>query len=712
MKKIIILTLICLIFSGTSFAAENVSAGSDAQALLNSLSSVTPSDAGAQPQQDVMDTPNADVPLNEDDNVFLRDSNNARPTTSDVARLHPRDAMDSNMFDNFNAPLGRFGMEFFANKRGIVDAPASDSYVLAIGDEVKLSVWGIEEFHERLRIDSDGSLALPRAGVVDAVGMTFGQLKKAIREAYSQILKDFQINVSMGTIGNITVYVAGAAQSPGAYAVSSSSSIIDVLAQAGGPSLSGSLRKIELRRKNKTIHTIDAYDLLLRGVLEQDVRVIDGDVIFIHTVGALVSVGGNVKRPAIYELSGKEAKLSDVLALAGGITSGAFTGRVQVTNVHNNEYRTVYEIELSEGQNVARVVRDGDTVKVFAVMGTYVSVRIAGAVATPGEYMITPGATTLEDVLKRAGGLLYTAEGTGELARVEITPNGPIHTRMDVNLKDAMQGRNSLFLQRDDYIFVRTIPDLEGGRVVSVTGRVRQPGSYTARRGEKLSSLIERAGGYAEGAFLRGAMFTRESVRRDQQKNINDMAVQLERDVLTTSTEAILTAPDEKDANFARIAATQKRQLIRNLRSLRATGRVAIVLPPEYKLLKGSTFDIEVQNGDTLHIPEKPGTVQVIGSVFTPSAFVFRSGQPFTEYVKLSGGFTSSANSKGTYIVAPDGTTKKAFSGRTPVKLEEGDFVVVPEKLAFTPTLRNTLSLVDILQKLVLGVASIHYVFK
>lgn len=653
-----------------------------------------------------------DETIRDDDKLGTTTAPDASITTS--PRLDPREVKGSSMYNNLRDSLVRFGSDFFRTKRTntLAYAPVGPSYVVAPGDEVKLNLWGYSEIRANLVVDRDGTLTLPQAGPVAAAGLTFSELQKTIETAYRRILNDFELNVTMGKLHTITVYVTGHAARPGAYAVSSMATLIDVLSQAGGPALSGSMRAIEVKRGNKKIATIDVYDLLLKGDRKGDSRLAEGDVIFIPTVGPLVAVAGNVKRPAVYELTAKDNKLTDVIALTGGLTAGAYKGRIQIIRVEHNTFRTAFESDLNSTAAKLQILKDGDLLKIFAVPGGVYNARIAGAVIQPGVYPIEPGVTTLTEILNRAGGLMYTAATEGELTRVEVTPEGPVTTRIKINLKDAEKGASRFVLHRDDYLFVRTVPDWNIYRSANITGRVLYPGNYAVERGEKLSSLLERSGGYAKGAFLNGAVFLRDSIRKDQQKNIDDMVEKLEREVMASGNKAVSTAVRTQDVTFAQASIEQKEKYVQTLKGLKASGRLVINLPEDYKMIKGSPFDIELQEGDRLHIPEMPGTVQVIGSVLTPSAFVFREGQPFNMYVKMAGGYTSNANPKRTYIMKADGSTVRALAGNKPMVVEEGDFIVVPEKVIFTPALRNTTDIIDIIYKMVLGVAAVDYIFK
>lgn len=653
-----------------------------------------------------------DETLKDEDKLGTTSAPDAAVTTS--PRLDPREVKGSSMFNNLRDRLIRFGSDFFRTKRTdtLAYAPVGPNYVVAPGDEVKINLWGYSEIRANLVVDRDGNLTLPQAGPVAAAGLTFSELQQAVDNAYRRILNDFELNVTMGKLHTITVYVTGHAARPGAYAISSMATLIDVLSHAGGPSLSGSMRAIEVKRGNKKIATLDVYNLLLKGERKGDTRLAEGDVIFIPTVGPLVAVAGNVKRPAIYELKGKENKLSDVISLAGGLTAGAYKGRIQLVRVEHNTYRTAFESDLNSPTANVQILKDGDLLKIFAVPGGAYNVRIAGAVIQPGVYPIEPGVTTLTEILNRAGGLLYTAATEGELTRVEVSPQGPVTTRIKLNLKEAEKGTSRFVLHRDDYLFVRTVPDWNIYRSANITGRVLYPGNYAVKRGERLSSLLERAGGYADDAFMRGAVLLRESVRVDQQKQIDDMIKTLEREIVYAGNQAVATSTGTNDVTYAKESMAMKNRYLDAVKTIKASGRLVITLPEDYRLLKGSPYDITLEEGDRLHIPDKPGTVQVIGSVLTPAAFVYREGQPFNAYIKMAGGYSITANPKRTYIMKADGSTVRALAGNKPRIVEEGDFIVVPEKVNFVPTMRNTMNIADILYKFALGVAAVNNITK
>ncbi|MBU4319669.1 MAG: SLBB domain-containing protein, partial [Nitrospinae bacterium] len=188
---------------------------------------------------------------------------------------------------------------------------------------------------------------------------------------------------------------------------------------------------------------------------------------------------------------------------------------------------------------------------------------------------------------------------------------------MIINLEKALAGdrENNIQLKEDDYLFVRAVPEWELYKIVTIQGEVKFPGQYTIKKGERLSSLIERAGGYTDKAYLRGAVFTRERVRELQQKQINEMVERLERELLGRGAAETATALSPEEAKIKGYEIKQKRDFAAKLKEIKAKGRMVIILnQPEP--LKKTPYDIELEEGDSLSIPSNPQSVQIIGSVY------------------------------------------------------------------------------------------------
>ncbi|WDT80232.1 MAG: SLBB domain-containing protein [Candidatus Manganitrophus sp.] len=399
---------------------------------------------------------------------------------------------------------------------------------------------------------------------------------------------EVKMNVSLGRLRSIRIFVVGKAQRPGSFTLSSLSTLINALFASGGPSKAGTMRNIQVKRNGTTLVHFDLYDFLLKGDKTQDIRLMPEDVIFIPPVGPLVGIAGDVKSPAIYELK-EETRLEELIDMSGGFNDIAFKSRIQIDRIVDHNQQKVLEVGSDEIQEKRVQVQPGDLVKVFSVVQDQRMVRLSGAVQREGEYGISAG-MTVKDLIALAGGLKYYAYAKeAELTRVTPTPEGPKTEKLLVALGRVLDGEGGadVALKENDYLFVRAVPEWELHRTVMIQGEVRFPGAYTIEKGETLSSLIERAGGFRENAYLKGAVFTRESVRELQQRQLNDSIDRLEQQILSQSAESIEASLTPEGALQQKASMEQRRLLIAKMRAAKAKGRISIVLAPLEKF-KGS----------------------------------------------------------------------------------------------------------------------------
>jgi protein involved in polysaccharide export with SLBB domain len=325
----------------------------------------------------------------------------------------------------------------------------------------------------------------------------------------------FEMNVSMGALRTIRVYVIGNAEKPGAYTISSLSTLINALFEAGGPSKTGTMRDIQLKRNGQTVVHFDMYDFLLKGDKTKDARLMPEDVIFIPPLGPVTAIAGSVNNPAIYELRG-ETKISQLLGLAGGLNTLAFRGRMQVERIYDNNLQVVFETDLNNVTDKDVSLQSGDVVKIFPIVQDKRIIKVTGAVQREGEYGFSPN-MTVKDLISLSGGLKYYAYGKeAELTRTHITDSGPKAEKIIFSLEKALTGdpESNLPLKENDYLFVRTIPEWKLYETVIISGEVNFPGTYTIKKGEKLSSLIERAVWFTDKAYLKCRQRRCENFRR------------------------------------------------------------------------------------------------------------------------------------------------------------------------------------------------------
>jgi protein involved in polysaccharide export with SLBB domain len=265
--------------------------------------------------------------------------------------------------------------------------PVTPDYVIGPGDELLIQVWGQVTLNSRFTVDRSGSIYIPQVGTVHVAGLSFAQMHDFLKTQMARVFRNFDLNVNMGQLRSIQVFVVGQARRPGSYTISSLSTLTNALFATGGPAPQGSLRHIQLKRSGNVVVDFDLYDLLLRGDKSKDEQLLPGDVIYIPPVGPQVAVAGSVNAPAIYELkSANSTTVGEILELAAGVTSVASKETVRLERVDERRMRSIVEVAL-DAQGRATVLRDGDLLELMAVPGQYKdAITLRGNVANPGRY--------------------------------------------------------------------------------------------------------------------------------------------------------------------------------------------------------------------------------------------------------------------------------------------------------------------------------------
>ena len=287
------------------------------------------------------------------------------------------------------------------------DTPINSSYSMGPGDKLLVNYYGSDEKTEEVFVNREGIVVLPLLGPVNVTGMTYGEASKYIQDKAKSELIGTQINISIREVRSVGGYVLGEAYKPGKYLLSGLSTVTNALFISGGVNKKGSLRNIQIKRDNKTVATYDFYDFLLKGSLDSEVTLQDGDIIFIPFIENSVIMGGAFKRPHRYEFKEGET-LRDVVELAGGFDTEVMDGsRIELSTLDRSaSTRSLTYLNLAE--DAKKLIKDGDVLNVSFTSGlTPQSITLTGEVKNPGEYSIRPGETILE-IINRAGG--YTDE--------------------------------------------------------------------------------------------------------------------------------------------------------------------------------------------------------------------------------------------------------------------------------------------------------------
>ena len=279
--------------------------------------------------------------------------------------------------DLFNSPPSTFAP--------VDNIPVTPDYVIGPGDELKLQIWGQVNQSGSFVVDRTGSISLPQVGTIHVAGLQFSQLSDFLKSQLSRVYRNFDLNVNLGQLRSIQVFIVGQATKPGSFTIGSLSTLLNALFASGGPLPQGSLRDIQVKRGGETITHFDLYDLLLHGDKTKDVRLEPGDVVFIPDVGPQVAVLGSVTTPAIYELHG-ETSFKQVIALAGGLTNVAAGSQVRVERIYKHTERSELDVDLAGSDSPP--VQDGDVITATSIIGRFENaVTLRGNVANPGRYV-------------------------------------------------------------------------------------------------------------------------------------------------------------------------------------------------------------------------------------------------------------------------------------------------------------------------------------
>ena len=422
-----------------------------------------------------------------------------------------------------NALLRQFGYDLFTRVpttfAPVTDVPVGPDYVIGPGDNLNILLWGgVQEGHQ-LEVNRNGAVALPRLGVIQVWGLTLDQVQRLLQQRFSEFYTDFRLAVTLGKLRTMLVYVVGEVRQPGAYTVSSLSTIINALFASGGPTKNGSLRRIQLVRQGRQIHTLDLYDFLLRGNKSQDTALQSGDTILVPLIGPVAGVAGNVKRPAIYELD-PGMTLQRLLELAGGVTALGYLQRVQVERPVANERKMVVDVDLSTSRPKAAPtdlwktrIADGDLVRIFAILTTLENaVQLEGHTVRPGRYELKPD-MRLRDVLTSYTVLLPEPYlEYGEIVR--YIGADMRRTVVPFNLGALLAGDpdQNLALQPQDIVRVFARADFVDPPQVRISGLVHRPGLYPLTEGLRVGDLVFRAGNVLKFAYLERAELTRRTL--------------------------------------------------------------------------------------------------------------------------------------------------------------------------------------------------------
>ncbi len=620
-----------------------------------------------------------------------------------------------------------FGADFFSlqaegfGKHAFGPVPAD--YVVGVGDQIVVDVWGDVEFRIERIVDRDGTIILPKGGRILCSGRSLAQVRGAVRarlaQSYSGLSDDAGeattfLDVSLGKLRAIRVFVIGEAVRPGAHELSSVSTIFSALYAAGGPSVNGSMRDIRLVRGDQLLASLDLYEYLLRGDRSKDLILREYDTVLIPPRGKTVALKGSVRRPLSYELKEGE-DLTDLLEFGAGFTATAAPEILHLVRVlppaerrPGVPDRMQVDIPLDVTTNrpldpaQARLF-DADSVLVGAVSDRLENwVEVQGAVKRPGRYQHVPGmdVAALLDLAGSAWPDLL--EQRASLDRVAA--DGTLQSH-DLPLGAILAGEaDKVLLQPQDIVHVYSKWDLQDRFQVVISGEVRSPGRFPYREGMTLRDLILKAGGLRESVDSLRVEISRPRPEALESRDpegpgpltVDVIEVPLGRDFLTAPRsfalkphdlvmirrlpwwelqrsvqvsgevlypgEYVIEGPRMTVSDLIKRAdglrPTAYLEGVRLIRRRDGIGNVALDLDCAMHH-PHSWCDLVVVDGDEIIIPPTPHTVTVIGAVGYTTSIPFREGKKPGYYVNRAGGYAEGADKGRTSVVYPNGYARK-----------------------------------------------------
>lgn len=616
-----------------------------------------------------------------------------------------------------------FGFEFFSNPNisfepNIMMAPPK-SYILGAGDELSVTVTGANETDFTNTISKEGNYLLPYAGLVNLNGLTLDQatqkIKQKLKMAYPLIGSGkTQVMVTVDNVKSMQIHVIGEAEKPGTYTLSSVANLFNVLYVSGGPSANGSLRNIELIRNNAVIAKIDFYEFLLKGTLSKSLQLENQDIVRFPVYQKRVSVNGQIKRAAVYELQEKET-LQDLIVMAGGMGDTAYKESVKVVQLSNKE-RLLRDVAAADFAYF--IPRNADSIYIEKVPAIYNNkIILAGAVNRPGNYELTKD-ISLVKLIQKANGILEKAY-TNRAAIFRRNPLTYEQSIISFEVSDVLSGKAAdILLAKDDSIHIYAKDQMEEKSTITVGGNVKNPGTFSFKKGISVEDAILLAGGFTNDAATHKVEISRlEKNKSDTLANKLIDLIKVEVDSSLSKrlgSQALLEPLDyifvPRLLNYRNLGGVKLRgevlyagdyalerrdetvqEIIKRAGGVTPNGSFANAQVYRNKLRVATTIlnENEMGNdtrflllpGDSIHIPRNESFVEVQGQVFNQQIFAFGSRR-FKSYISDAGGITDKGNLKKAYIQYSNGVNKKIKSFlfvRIYPKVQPGSKIIVPE---------------------------------
>ncbi|WP_423127023.1 SLBB domain-containing protein [Gaoshiqia sp. Z1-71] len=650
-----------------------------------------------------------------------------------------------------------FGYQLF-NQENLSFEPSVNiavpaDYVLGIGDEVVIQVWGASQQTYLLQVGSNGAVNIPDLGPVNVANLNYSTAKDLLLKRLTAIYNGMAgahpntfADVSVSNMRSIKVNVIGEAITPGTYTLPSTASAFNALYLSGGPNENGSFRNIRVIRDNKLFAEIDVYDYLINFNTKNNISLRDQDIIYIPVYNKRVETFGAFKRQAIFELK-EDENMQDLIRFSGGFNEEAASSRLLITRYTDNQYQLV---DLEKDHFERFVLKNGDQIRSEKVIDRFENrVSIEGAVFRPGTYALDEN-MKLSQLIGKAGGLredFYAQRGLIIRLDEQLFP-----TTIPFDLGDLFSGLNDPVLKREDQVVIRDIFSMGEKQTIRILGEVMFPGEYGFFRNMSLKDLVFLSGGMKEAASESYIEVARRNTKEEASTINSKMAslyqFEIDRDLKLSDDDGsfLLQAFDQvyirkapsyqaqktvqvtgevqfpgeysiSDKNerisdlinraggltpyaFTGGAKLRRRideqyrsqlDVIQRMKEARDS-TIQIDMSANYENLElklshilrspGTSYDYFLKEGDQVYIPMKSEEIWVNGEIMNPMGLAWERGKNVKYYINRSGGFSADAKKNKIYVVYSNGTTDvtRSFIVKKYPQVEPGSQIVIPAK--------------------------------
>ena len=574
-----------------------------------------------------------------------------------LQKTYPMTPLKQNEFQKFiletsGFKLPLFGLDFFENLqtnysvRGMEtpslsltsgafapldNSPVNDDYAVGPGDQIVVRGWGSLTVDIKLTVDRNGQLSIPKIGSLNVAGVKASKLESVIKTAFSKYYKDFELSVTLGQLRSITVYVVGQARRPGSYFLSSLSTLASGLFATGGPNSNGSMRRVQLKRGGQVITEFDLYKFLTEGVSTSDVKLIDGDVIYIPPAFGYVAIVGKVNTPAVFELKSNDESLEQILKIAGGLPVVADPKKVTLERLDSSkkQTRSVEDFPL-DSNGLHKTLKNGDLLTILTITPELSNaITLRGSVAQPIRVAWREGvrisdlipnreALISRDSIRRQNETLFDSNQRERALREremipgDLLDDAELTARVNkINLEASLSNKpnNTNFTSLSNALVLECQND---------------PNQLKCKDVRDVESLR---------AYREGRLF------KDQAINLDNNLKQTQ-----TLTDRIGNLYDEINWDYAVIERLKRSDLSVTLIPFNLNNVLNDQKDPDNQLLQpGDVITIFSTNDLSVPISKRRITVRVEGEISKPGVYQAKPGDTLSTIIQRAGGLTHDA---------------------------------------------------------------------